>query len=115
MKAECERAAIDDLVLANFENNITKRDKRYEVALSWKEGVHLGDNYGFAIKRLHSLMKNLSKDPELLQRYGEAVRVYFEEGSAERVPSTEENSLGPLYCMPHRAVLREDRVSTKVH
>lgn len=114
IKAEHEETKVADSVLENFENNIKKKDNRYEVALPWKERVDLADNYAIATKRLHSLMKKLNKDSELLKRYDETIRLYLDEGSAERVPETEEHPLGPLYYMPHRAVIREDRSTTKV-
>ncbi|XP_077536023.1 uncharacterized protein LOC144148349 [Haemaphysalis longicornis] len=114
IKAEEERAMSNDSVLTNFEDNISKKGQRYEVALPWKERVDLCDNYAVANKRLHSLMNKLNRDPELLERYDSTIREYLKEGSAERVPPTKGQSSERLYYMPHRAVIREDRTTTKV-
>ncbi|XP_077548213.1 uncharacterized protein LOC144161022 [Haemaphysalis longicornis] len=114
MKAEEERAMSNDSVLTNFEDTISKKGQRYEVALPWKERVDLCDNYAVANKRLHSLMNKLNRDPELLERYDSTIREYLKEGSAERVPPTKGQSSERLYYMPHRAVIREDRTTTKV-
>lgn len=49
-----------------------------------------------------------------MERYGDTIRTYLEEGSAERVPPTENVPRGRMYYMPHRSVIREDRSRTKV-
>lgn len=67
----------NDSVLTNFEDNISKTDQRYEVTFPWKEGVYLWDNYAVSNKRLHSWMKKLNRDAELLERYDSTIREYL--------------------------------------
>ncbi|XP_077536014.1 uncharacterized protein LOC144148339 [Haemaphysalis longicornis] len=114
VKCEDERSSENDLVITKFEETIKKTNERYEVALPWKPRVDLADNLAVAAKRLHILMKKLGKDASLMERYDATIRTYLEEGSAERVPPTENVPRGRLYYMPHRAVIREDRSTTKV-
>lgn len=54
--------------LGTKSGDISKKGKRYLVALPWKESVVLSDNYTTANKHLHSLMKKLNRFPELLER-----------------------------------------------
>ncbi|XP_077547597.1 uncharacterized protein LOC144159784 [Haemaphysalis longicornis] len=114
VKCEDERSSENDLVITKFEETIKKTNERYEVALPWKPRVDLADNLAVAAKRLHILMKKLGKDANLMERYDATIRTYLEEGSAERVPPTDNVPRGRLYYMPHRAVIREDRSTTKV-
>ncbi|XP_040077258.1 uncharacterized protein LOC120849166 [Ixodes scapularis] len=75
----------DSDIMQRFEKSITKSDRRYEVSLPWKPDVKLDCNREMAWKRLESQRKRLSKNPELMQRYNQAVRLYVENGMAERV------------------------------
>lgn len=100
-------------IMQRFEGSITKSDRRYEVSLPWKPDVKLDCNREMAWKRLESQRKRLIKNPELMQRYDQAVRLYFEDGMAERV-EREEDSGERVYYMPHQAVLREGSSTTKM-
>ncbi|XP_042142954.1 uncharacterized protein LOC120837386 [Ixodes scapularis] len=72
-------------IMQRFERSITKSDRRYEVSLPWKPNVKLDCNRKMAWKRLESQRTRLSKNPELMQRYDQAVRLYVENGMAEKV------------------------------
>ncbi|XP_042148749.1 uncharacterized protein LOC121837236 [Ixodes scapularis] len=80
----------DSAVRREFEANITKTASRYEVDLSWKLDLRLADNMEVA-RRLENLRKKLTKNPDLLQKYDEAIRQYQHNDMAERVYEEKEN------------------------
>lgn len=67
INAKEERAIRKD-ELGTKSGDISKKGKRYLVALSWTQSVVLSDNYSTANKRSHSLMKKLKIFSELLER-----------------------------------------------
>ena len=109
-----------DPVLDAFNRSVTFENDRYVVSLPWKQseqgcvGQKLLNNVSLARKRLDSLSKRLSRDPALEQRYHVAVHEMEDSGVIHEVPSEEMVSKNPVFYMPHRPVVRESRVSTKV-
>ncbi|KAH7981281.1 hypothetical protein HPB49_022893 [Dermacentor silvarum] len=114
VRADEESLLDSELTLQEFEKNVTKRDGRYQVRLPLKKTVDLADNFSVATKRLGNLMRKLSKDQSLLERYDKTIRGYLGEGSAERVSYSSSTSKFRIYYMPHRAVIKEDRTTTKI-
>ena len=107
---------IPDPVLSEFKQKVNFVDERYEVALPWKPGGRekVMDNERQARKRLEGLSSKLAKDPDLEQRYEAAISEMEVSGVIHEVPPEEVISPYPTYYLPHRPVVREDRVSTKV-
>lgn len=105
----------NDGVHTYIKDTMAFRDGRYEVRLPWKEHVTLEENKSVAEKRLSQVTKKLLKDPKNLQAYDKAIREYIESGIAEKV-STEEDKKRKnfAYYMPHQAVIKEDRATTKI-
>lgn len=100
-------------VLAQFEQNLTFMNGRYEVALPWKLSTEqLEDNRSQAIKRLKSLGLRLSRNPEFAVEYDTTIRNYMNMGHAEKVPLDSNDH--DVYYMPHHAVIRSDSTTTKV-
>ncbi|XP_064483001.1 uncharacterized protein LOC135395842 [Ornithodoros turicata] len=102
-------------VMENFSKTVKKTEDRYEVALPWKidPSVVLNDNYDVAVTRLKKLVARLRRTDGLLLRYDGVIRDYLNLGHAEVVDeSIEPKNL--VYYMPHSAVIREDRATTKV-
>lgn len=90
---------------------------RYEVTLPWKsESVKsdLMDNFNNAKKRLIKLQVKLDQDDNLSHEYYKVFDDYERTGIIEEVPSHELQATHPTYYMPHRPVVKEDRVSSKV-
>ena len=56
----------------------------------------------------------MSRNPELQERYDEALLDMELSGVVEEVPEGEISSELPTFYLPHRPVVREDKVSTKV-
>ncbi|XP_064470203.1 uncharacterized protein LOC135384953 [Ornithodoros turicata] len=101
----------DNTVLRQFSETVKLKEGRYEVALPFKSTVDLGSNKEVALKRLNQLTRRLTRNQELLKRYDETIRMYSDEGMAERVYSDEEDV---VYYMPHLAVLRDSSTTTKL-
>ena len=112
---ETEKAS--DEFLNDFNKTITFQNGRYCVSLPWKHEQakdNLMNNRHQAEKRLENLEKRFSKDMHLKSRY-DAVFEDFERGGIIKEVPPEEISPGhPVYYLPHRPVVREDSLTTKV-
>ena len=60
------------------------------------------------------ISKKLGRDPVLESRYNSAIKDMWNSGIIEEVPREESVGCGPVFYMPHRPVIRESSVSTKV-
>ncbi|XP_037506909.1 uncharacterized protein LOC119382991 [Rhipicephalus sanguineus] len=103
-----------DRNILQFKETVRKSGGRYSVALPWKEDRKhlLGDNRDTAINRLHKLVRRLSQHDGLMEKYDTTIRQYWQMGHAEVVP--ERQSDNAVYYMPHREVVREDSLTTKL-
>ena len=91
----------------NFDGN------RYEVGLPWKKDhPPLVDNYQQAYQRLISIERNLIKHVEKKRLYCEAVNQYNNDGHARAIVK-EDSKADKIRYLPHHAVFREDRTTTK--
>lgn len=101
--------------LVQFKQTIQKNNGRYTVALPWKEGWKnsLTDNRDIALNRLQRLVKRLSHQEGLLQRYDTVIRQYLLLNHAEVVPKVVPDDR-VVYYMPHREVVREESLTTKL-
>lgn len=112
IKAEQEQTEIENTVMENFNETIKFKNSMYEVRLPWNErAVELADNNVLARKRLHNLNKKFKNCPEFYEKYSSVIYNYLEKGMAE-VVNSEPNSVS--YYMPHQAVIREDKTTTKL-
>nr|XP_049703353.1 uncharacterized protein LOC126056028 [Helicoverpa armigera] len=96
----------------------TKRDEngRYVVRLPFREqssAYSFGEFEEIAERRLNSLHGKLKKDPDLKERYKQVINEYLELGHMEKVPEAEKGKRDTIY-LPHHAVVREDKDTTKV-
>ena len=81
---------------------------------AWREYHNdLPDNYSLSQRRLHSLLKRLQQNPEVLQEYDLIIREQLERGIVEEVKDPE---VAPemIHYLPHHAVTRQDKETTKV-
>ena len=93
--------------------SLLKLEDRFQVAIPWREEIPaLPDNRETATKRLRSLEASMRKRPEIAERYQEVFNANIEKGYIRKVESTEAESLG--WYLPHFAVIREDKATTKV-
>lgn len=86
---------------------------RYCTALPFcRDPSELGDSRSVAVRRLLSLERKL-QNPELRASYNEVVQDYIENDYLSEVPpDSEDYSQG--YFIPHHAVVRRDKETTKV-
>lgn len=98
--------------------NTTKRDDsgRYIVRLPFRHTnpmTRFGNSCDIAVRRFNLLERKLSKSPTLKQQYSEVMQEYIRLGHMELVPPEQRNATGAVY-LPHHAVIREDKITTKV-
>ena len=70
------------------------------------------DNYTLSLNRLFSLKSKLKKKPLLFSEYNNIIQGYIDEGIVEVVDDPGEP--GEVHYLPHRAVIREDKETTKI-
>lgn len=104
-----------ETVLEKFENDIrfNKVEKRYEVRLPFIEKYEiLNDNLLSSKRRMKSLLTKFKSNEELLHEYDTIIKEQLDHGVIELAPDSSID--GKTYYLPHRPVLRCDRVTTKV-
>ena len=107
-------SASEHSVYDDFGSSIQLVDGRYEVQLPWKEGhPALADNYKLCLRRLHGLTKRLKQDPAILQEYDATIKNQIQQGIVESVEPSEDDPKCVHY-LPHHAVVRQDKQTTKV-
>ena len=105
----------DSSVLEEFTKTIQFKAGRYEVALPWKEGhPPLPSNFDLSKKRLNSLICRLRQDKEVLQDYDNIIKTQLQKGIIEEVDSKNIGIIGQTHYLPHHAVVKKDRETTKV-
>ncbi|XP_064464109.1 uncharacterized protein LOC135375301 [Ornithodoros turicata] len=105
----------DSHVLEEFEDSIKLENGQYVVSLPWRANVSMEPNRQTAERRLTQVTRRLLKSPDLAATYDTAIREYLLSGVAERVShDAHKNDQAHIYYMPHHAVIREDRITTKV-
>ena len=101
-------------VLAEFDNNVRFKDGRYEVSLPWKEyHTPLPTNYDLASKRLQGLLSSLRQDPDTLLEYDRIIKDQISQGIVQTAKASIEGEQ-KLHYLPHHAVVRRDKNTTKV-
>ena len=95
-------------------DTITFKDGRYQVSLPWKV-FHkpLPDHYHLSRKRLWGLLWQLRQTPIVLQEYDHIIQDQLKKGIIE--PMTKEApTSNQLHHLPHHAVVRSNKSTTKV-
>ena len=102
-------------VYDKFENGITYDGERYQVSLPWKEShPPLPDNYDLALRGLNGLLRRLRQSPEILHQYNDVIQDQVRKGIVEAVVEPRERDARQVHYLPHHAVLREDKETTKL-
>ena len=113
---ELESLGIKPRVLyEKFQEQISFKNNRYEVHLPWKK-THpsLPDNYELSRKRLENLLKRLRQEPEVLKEYDSVIKEQLQRGIVEVVEKPSEGGVGRVHYIPHHAVIRTDKSTTKL-
>ena len=113
-KEEAYDHSANSEVMEDFEQGIRQlEDGHYEVSLPKnKKGLMVKNNKWLAQRRLDNLMKKLKQDPDVLQRYHGEMQALLEENIAS--PAIETNQETSSFYIPHRAVIREDKETSKL-
>ncbi|XP_044165250.1 uncharacterized protein LOC122949186 [Acropora millepora] len=102
-------------VYEEFEESITFKTDRYEVHLPWKRPHPiLPDNYELSMRRLCNLLKRLNQDPEVLKEYDSVIKEQLKNGIVEVVGKPADGEVGKTHYLPHHAVIRRDKATTKL-
>ena len=101
---------LDDVMLKQFENTIAFENGRYSVSFPWRNGFKVSNNNYFVAKqRLQSTLRKLERENMLIE-YDNIIQNYLSKEYIEFV----ENYTHDGYYLPHHAVLRLDKLTTKV-
>ncbi|EFO83776.1 hypothetical protein CRE_14189 [Caenorhabditis remanei] len=111
---DLKKTTIDLLVEFNKTVKFNK-DGQLEVALPYNGNqVRLADNYAVAFKRLVSLLVTLKRGKDLLEKYAKIIIDQEIAGYIEKVTPEMLKVKGPKYNIPHRCVVKEDSMTTKL-
>ncbi|GFY39991.1 integrase catalytic domain-containing protein [Trichonephila inaurata madagascariensis] len=109
-----ESSNSDLQILEKFEENTTYTNGRYETKLLWKDDkIQLSNNYEVAKRRLFNLNDKFKRDKGLYLNYKEIIQQQLKDGIVE-FTDCEPNKTCPGYFMPHHAVIRKEKETTKV-
>ncbi|EFO96617.1 hypothetical protein CRE_01389 [Caenorhabditis remanei] len=111
---DLKKTTLDLLVEFNKTVKFNK-DGQLEVALPYNGNqVRLADNYAVAFKRLVSLLVTLKRGKDLLEKYAKIIIDQEIAGYIEKVTPEMLKVKGPKYNIPHRCVIKEDSMTTKL-
>ena len=105
------------MLYEEFQEKISFTNERYEVHLPWKTPHPLlPDNYQyqFSRKRLENVLERLRHDPEVLREYDCVIKEQLHRGIVEVVEKPSEGEAGRVHYIPHHAVIRRDKLTTKL-
>ncbi|GFW15507.1 uncharacterized protein TNCV_4656471 [Trichonephila clavipes] len=107
---------IDNDIMSEFEAGISYQNKRYKVKFPWKPNMKtlLENNEEIARKRFLKLRSRFKNDSSLFEDYKLVVNNYLSEKIIQRVPFEEENLEHNIFYLPHRAVIRTDKTTSKL-
>ncbi|XP_061707388.1 uncharacterized protein LOC133517655 [Cydia pomonella] len=107
----------DDLECEDYFRATTTRDAngRYTVALPFRDDVFkLGESHSAAKRRFLCLERKLESSSVLRAAYDDIIREYVSKGYISEVTISMKASPAVAYIIPHHAVIREDKSTTKV-
>ena len=103
----------ESFILKKTEESIIFSEGQYQIAIPWKEDkLQLPDNYKVALNRLQNLERRLLKNPQMAVAYSEVITKYLEKEYIRKVEPSERQPMKKWY-LPHFAILKSDRATTK--
>lgn len=98
-----------------FSKTITQqKDGRFVVRLPIRTHISLGNSMTQAIKRLISLERRFTKNPELKEAYSEFLKEYLQQGHMSLIENQSMLLEQEHYIMPHQPVVRPESKTTKL-
>ena len=102
-------------VLDEFSQTVCFHNGRYQVSLPWKDShPPLPDNFDLSNKRLQSLLRRLKQDPSIMHEYDSIIKAQLQQGIVEKVEKPESGASTQVHYLPHHAIVRRDKETTKV-
>ena len=106
-----------------FTKHVYRQGDRYEVTLPWKEEhLPIPNNYELSSNRLRSMHFKLQKKLEFLKEYDQIIKEQLSSGIVEEVSEKEVTNIQSsdahnenIHYIPHHAVKRQNRETTKLH
>ncbi|XP_075157511.1 uncharacterized protein LOC142230768 [Haematobia irritans] len=86
---------------------------RYVVTLPFKSCEELGNSRNIAMAQFFRMERKLMKTPDIKAQYDQTILEYLELGHMKKI-SPQEISKTPNYYLPHHAVIKPDRLTTKL-
>ncbi|XP_063823731.1 uncharacterized protein LOC135073478 [Ostrinia nubilalis] len=114
-----KRLTQEEQACEDYYDATTRRDEsgRYVVNLPFRcadPPCKYGNSKNIAMKRLQGLERKFSKHPEIKKQYTEVINEYLTLGHMEKITDeTQKNKPDAVY-LPHHAVIREDKSTTKL-
>ena len=98
-----------------FLEKLSYKGNYYEVNFPWK-ATHppLPDNYELSRQRLSGLLSRLRKEPEVLKEYDSVIRNQIQRGIVEVMERDANPGSSNVHYIPHHAVIRRDKSTTKL-
>ena len=99
----------------NFISNIEFINGHYQVSLPWKtDEAEIPNHYSLSLSRLKFLQRRLLNKPDLLREYDKVIKEQLAKGIIERVNDLSSPVPKALHYLPHHAIVRQDRETTKI-
>ncbi|XP_075163362.1 uncharacterized protein LOC142235997 [Haematobia irritans] len=86
---------------------------RFVVTLPFKNGVEIGHSRSIAMAQFLRMEKMLSTKPDIKHQYDQVILEYLDLGHMRKIHHSEIQKR-PNYYLPHHAVIKPDRVTTKL-
>ncbi|XP_075150765.1 uncharacterized protein LOC142224874 [Haematobia irritans] len=105
----------DDTFCENHFKQTTKRSEngRYIVTLPFKNCEELGSSRNIAMAQFYRMERKLMRTPDIKELYDKTILEYLELGHMRKI-TPHEIAKTPNYYLPHHAVIKPDRLTTKL-
>ena len=102
---------------SEFLQEIQFNGARYEIRLPWMEGYPSSDipnHFHLCFNHLKYLLQRLLKNPNVLQAYSDIIKEQLDQGIIGAVVNPNDTTVGHVHYLPHHAIVRDDKQTTKV-
>ena len=101
------------MIQDKFHNSLKFQNNRYEARLPWKsDHPELEDNLKLSKQWLIGLLSRLRRNPALIKEYNAIIQEQLHRGIIQ--PVTDYETSNRVHYIPHHAVIRKDKSTTKV-
>ena len=98
-----------------FLRSVQYKNGHYEVSLLWRRDCsELSNHFNISYNRLKYLHQRLLKRPEILQEYNNIIQEQHSKGIIERVETCDTMHIKSAHYLPHHAIIRTERETTKL-